>query len=162
MAPYRGVGPAGPGLSRDPKKGTKLSRLGELLNTQKNVHFLALPGPPPGEAPGGPKMHLPGTPSGRGQKPPFLNKKRSNWPGMGLPGEASRGASRGPPGGLPGGPAGPGGPGRPGPARAGNFPPGSLARAPAREGSREGSRRVVLEGGFQTLPDGDISTDPIG
>ena len=107
-------------------------------------------------------MHLPGTPSRRGQKPPFLNKKRSNWPGMGLPGEASRGASRGPPGGLPGGPGGPGGPGRPGPARAGNFPPGSLARAPAREGSREGSRRVVLEGGFQTLPDGDISTDPIG
>ena len=36
----------GPG---GPKKGLHLSRLGELLNTQKNVHFLA----PPGGAPRG-------------------------------------------------------------------------------------------------------------
>ena len=35
-----------------PKKGKNLSRLGELLNTQKNVHFL-----PPG-APGGKKLSL--------------------------------------------------------------------------------------------------------
>ena len=39
------------------KKGLKLSRLGELLNTQKNVHFLCTRGAPPGGAPGRPKMH---------------------------------------------------------------------------------------------------------
>ena len=40
------------GSRGDPKKGTKLSRLGELLNTQKNVHFFAPPGDGP---PGGPR-----------------------------------------------------------------------------------------------------------
>ena len=39
------------------KKGPKLSRLGELLNTQKNVHFFA-----PRGVPGGPKVHPPETP----------------------------------------------------------------------------------------------------
>ena len=44
------------GVSGDPKKGAKLSRLGELLNTQKNVHFLRTREPPPGGvAPGTPK-----------------------------------------------------------------------------------------------------------
>ena len=45
------------GVSRGgPKKGPKLSRLGELLNTQKNVHFLA-PRAPRGP---GPKMYTQG------------------------------------------------------------------------------------------------------
>ena len=49
MTPSRG-GPAG---------GPKLSRLGELLNTQKNVHFFA---PRGSRAPGGPKCTPAGTP----------------------------------------------------------------------------------------------------
>ena len=45
------------GVSGDPKKGAKLSRLGELLNTQKNVHFLRTREPPRGGGSGHPKMH---------------------------------------------------------------------------------------------------------
>ena len=64
-----GVCPGGGGsagkLSQQtvPKKVGKLSRLGELLNTQKNVHFFApRPGTPPGAppGPGGPKAHYRG------------------------------------------------------------------------------------------------------
>ena len=60
------------GVSRGgPKKGPKLSRLGELLNTQKNVHFFALPGGAPGRGvPGGGSRGGPG----RGVKPPYVNK----------------------------------------------------------------------------------------
>ena len=44
------------GSGKSGKKGLKLSRLGELLNTQKNVHFFALPGRPGrGNPPGAPK-----------------------------------------------------------------------------------------------------------
>ena len=46
------------GSGKKGKKGLKLSRLGELLNTQKNVHFFAPRGAPRGGSPpGGPKMH---------------------------------------------------------------------------------------------------------
>ena len=38
-------------MSPDRKKRPKLSRLGELLNTQKNVHFFAPRGAPGGGAP---------------------------------------------------------------------------------------------------------------
>ena len=64
-----GVCPGGGGsagkLSQEtvPKKVGKLSRLGELLNTQKNVHFFAprARGAPRGApGPGGPKSALPG------------------------------------------------------------------------------------------------------
>ena len=102
----------GPRGARGGQKKCKfLSRLGELLNTQKNVHILA----PPGGPPGGPQNVHPKTPhliekvfiSGA-PKPPFL----------GVPG--------GPPGGPPAGGArgGPGGP------RPGNFSP----RGPPRGG----------------------------
>ena len=54
-------GPAG--VSPGPPGRPKLSRLGELLNTQKNVHFFAPPrGGPPGGLPGGAKVHPLGTP----------------------------------------------------------------------------------------------------
>ena len=43
------------------KKSPKLSRLGELLNTQKNVHFLAPRAP---RGPRGPKVHPGGYPPG--------------------------------------------------------------------------------------------------
>lgn len=39
------------GFWKKGKKGLKLSRLGELLNTQKNVHFFAPAGLPGGGAP---------------------------------------------------------------------------------------------------------------
>ena len=39
------------GSGKKGKKGLKLSRLGELLNTQKNVHFFAPRGAPRGEPP---------------------------------------------------------------------------------------------------------------
>ena len=60
--PDRGVlggypgGPPKRGLSRGGQKMSQnLSRLGELLNTQKNVHFFAPPGGAPRGAPGGAK-----------------------------------------------------------------------------------------------------------
>ena len=46
------------GVPRGPPGGHKLSRLGELLNTQKNVHFFA----PGGWAPRGPPGGSPQTP----------------------------------------------------------------------------------------------------
>ena len=56
IPPY--MGPIG-GVLKKAKKGQKsgiLSRLGELLNTQKNVHFFAPPGHPRGRGfPGVPK-----------------------------------------------------------------------------------------------------------
>ena len=111
-----------------PEGGPKLSRLGELLNTQKNVHFFAplgSPQSPPDPGPwGGP----------RGVSPPGISKTYVFWPifaGSGLirpdppgppsgarPGRAGgnfpeiRGAPRGPPRGPPRGAPGtpPGGP----------------------------------------------------
>ena len=82
------------------KKWPKLSRLGELLNTQKNVHFFA-----PRGGPGGPKVHPPET--------PLSNKKYNiygpEWPIFGprAPGgRGARGAPRvpgfSPPGNFPG------------------------------------------------------------
>ena len=126
MAPDRGVWPHMGGCPGDPKKWPKLSRLGELLNTQKNVHFLALRG---GAPPGSPKVHPGRPPVGRGENPPFLVFLFIYRPGMGL--------QTGPPGGCPGGcPGGrPGRPGAPGPppARGGKFSPArSLAGPPAR------------------------------
>ena len=85
-----------------PKKGPKLSRLGELLNTQKNVHFLhpRAPGAPQGSR-GVPKVHP--------QKPPIwaynVNKEAPDrapeWAPNWGPGGAPRGP-RGAPGGRPG------------------------------------------------------------
>ena len=106
-----------PGAPRGEKKSKFLSRLGELLNTQKNVHFLA----PPGGPPGGPRW---GTPLGY---PPVIVKigyLGPKWalfwgPGggpAGAPGGARAGGRPGGPGGRPGGPGGaprggpPGGP----------------------------------------------------
>ena len=79
--PAIGEGHATHGISTDPtvdppswprgavpggaKKWPKLSRLGELLNTQKNVHFFApRGGPPRGAPPGGAKCTPWGPPLG--------------------------------------------------------------------------------------------------
>ena len=54
MVVWRGMA----AVPRGRKKVTKLSRLGELLNTQKNVHFFA----PRADRPGGaPKMAILGS-----------------------------------------------------------------------------------------------------
>ena len=51
------------GVSRGgPKKGPKLSRLGELLNTQKNVHFFAPRGDGPPDGPLGGYFPIGGIP----------------------------------------------------------------------------------------------------
>ena len=121
-----------------PKKGTKLSRLGELLNTQKNVHFFA---PPGGRAPGGP-------PGGlfpyRGNTPPgtykMIGKKAQKWPILGPPGGPGGGpggAPGAPPGGrgkFPGPPARPGRRGAPGRGPREGVSPRSYKQWPVRRG----------------------------
>ena len=149
---YPRMGPNGGspgGYPREaPKRGAKksvpkLSRLGELLNTQKNVHFLAPPGGPPGAPLVGPKGH----PFPWGLFYPFsyiivllLSQNRPIFgpilgprsgphfgpPGRGGPGGA-RGGPGGPPGNFPGAPGGPGGP--PGGSRRG-VPDGGLSGVP--------------------------------
>ena len=54
LDPHMAHMPRGAPSRGGPKKGQNLSRLGELLNTQKNVHFFAPPGDPPGGPLGGP------------------------------------------------------------------------------------------------------------
>ena len=114
----------GPRGARGGQKKCKfLSRLGELLNTQKNVHILA----PPGGAPrGAPKC----TP----QNPPF-NRESVHLRGPKTP---LFGGPRGGPGGPPG-PGGPGGPGGPPPGKF--FPPGAPPGGPPRDPLFGGSRR---------------------
>ena len=111
LGPSSGALPAGPALGQ-PSRGAgktvpKLSRLGELLNTQKNVHFLPPRGPPRGAK----KSTQGGIPPG----PPVVIQNNIV------------GGPEGPPSGGPGGPRGArGARGAPGGARAGGrkFPPG--------------------------------------
>ena len=111
------------------KKGPKLSRLGELLNTQKNVHFFA---PPGGSPPGSPKVHPRRPPKGgflRRIRSSFGPKKAQKWPILGVPE------------GVPGRPRG--APGRPGPGP-------EISRARPRGSPRGAPGRGVPEG----VPDG--------
>ena len=123
---FRG-GPGGrPGAARGRKKWPKLSRLGELLNTQKNVHFFALPGGAPGA---GQKCTSRGGPPGGVKTPLYVQINTDPGPDP---------AQNGPPGGgRPGGSRGArgargarGGPGRPGPPRE-ISPPGRPGPGPA-------------------------------
>ena len=141
-APTGGSGGAqngGPGGAPRGEKNFKLSRLGELLNTQKNVHFFAPPlrGPPRGApqrgAPGGSQYY---------KIIPF-------WPGNGQIWARAPGGEISPPG-APRGPPGPGGPPGPRPPRGG--PPGGAPRGGSRRGVRRGSQKGVPKGGPQWGP----------
>ncbi len=160
------------------KKWPKLSRLGELLNTQKNVHFFPPRGGRPGGAPRGGPGGVPGTPLRGGQKgtqnPPFwggpviqidIYRPPRGVPRRGSPGGSpggSRGGPRGVPrGGRPGG-ARPGG-ARGAPARPRKFSRArSLAPPPGRGGSRGGTRGVPVWGlSRHSETTGPVSTDPV-
>ena len=133
-------GPQNGGFLAGGKKSVpKLSRLGELLNTQKNVHFLCTPGAPPGGAQKCPS----GGPLKRPPKRTLYNTKTiyngspkgsKNGPILEVP--------EGPPGGPPRGARG---------ARAGgrNFPPPEISPGilgpPG--GPPEGGPRGVQMGG---------------
>ena len=139
--------PGGPrgGSRGGRKKWPKLSRLGELLNTQKNVHFFAPPGGgAPGGSRGGSKMAPSGTPFLGGLiiqiKAKRAPKRAHFW--------ALRRGLREPPGGAPGAPRapGPGGaPGAPAPARAParGRPPGGVPEGGPGGGLRQGSQTGV-------------------
>ena len=128
-----------------PKKWPKLSRLGELLNTQKNVHFFA----PRGGPPRGAQKCTPGGPPKGG----FCSTIRSSFG----PKMAPKWAQNGGPGGGPGRP-----PGRPGPSPA-RAPPGARGGRgrppgePPAGGSRRGPRT-----GFRRPSDDPIITVPTG
>ena len=133
-----------PGAARGRKKWPKLSRLGELLNTQKNVHFFALPG----GAPGAGQKCTPGAALREGVKTPLYvqintdpgpDPAQNGPPGGGRPG-GSRGA-RGARGAR-------GGPGRPGPPRE-ISPPGRPGPGGVPGGSRGGPG-----GGSGGVPEG--------
>ena len=139
---FRGGSGGRPGTARGRKKWPKLSRLGELLNTQKNVHFFALPrGAPPGE---GQKCTSRGLPLGGGGKTPYLSTKNSLFPPdpaqNGPPGGGAPGGARG----ARGGPGRPGRPARPGPARPGEIFPARAARPGGGPGGGGGGGRGPL------------------
>ena len=114
------------GVSRGgPKKGPKLSRLGELLNTQKNVHFLAPRAP---RGPGAQNVH----PGGYPLDPPFDCKIPLEMVPKGPILGAHTGGPRRAPGGAPGAPGGPGPGGR-------KFPPAGPRGAPGPGGPGRGS-----------------------
>ena len=136
-------------MSPDRKKRPKLSRLGELLNTQKNVHFL----PPPGGSPRGGQN---GTPGG----PPFWGVCNTKYliygPKTGQKRAQNRAQNRGPRGAPRAA--------RPGPAPApGNFPPPGWSLAcPAPGGGPGGGPR---QGSGEPYPRASlcpIITDPTG
>jgi len=144
-----------------PKKGPKLSRLGELLNTQKNVHFFAPRGAPPGgPRPGGQKVHPWRPPWGPPLGPPSNYKYR-----LLVPERARFGAHFGAdfradfraPGGRPGRPGRPGG----APRGGRNFPeifprefPGPPGGPPGR-GPRSGVQEHHAMRPIITDPTGD-------
>ena len=135
------------------KKWPKLSRLGELLNTQKNVHFFAPPGGAPRGGPGGVLGGWPGTP----QKPHINSKIVYIWPKRaknGGPGRGLPGAPRGAPGAPPGRPRGA--------ARAGAPRARARAPGPARGRPGEGGPGPPFWGVARDGSGGHINNGPSG
>ena len=159
QVPRMGAKMGGPaGVSPGPPGRPKLSRLGELLNTQKNVHFFAPPGGAPrGASRGVPKCTPWGPPSGGSTN----GKNYIYGPKTG----PKRGSRRGLPGGLPGGPRG--APGRGAPGAGGPAPPPGRPRAGGPAGGVPGGGPGGGPGGvpgqgFRRASHGPISTDPTG
>ena len=157
----RGLAPGNPqngGSRGGRKKWPKLSRLGELLNTQKNVHFFAPRGTPPG---GGVRGGFWGVVSDP-PKNPLLNTKYSLFGPKTAQNGGPGGAAREPPGGAPGAPRG-----RPPGGAPGGAP---RARAPGRgrpggrpgRGVRDPHFGGSPEGWFWMAPEGCINIGPSG
>ena len=126
------------------KSVPKLSRLGELLNTQKNVHFFAPPRDARGAPPGGSKKVPFWDPP---KYPPNNTKTIEYGPQKGSKMGPKMGPKLGPPGAPRGAP--PGRPARPGPGPPGKFP---AEISPGRGGPRGalfgGSRGPPKMGGL--------------